>query len=535
MSDQPKSFFDSKTIFAIGLTMVVWIGWQSYLNKKYPNASKSNPVPSSESLPTAGSALAPPSSPTSVETTPSLDVSAGPETLIDVDNETWAFQISSQGMGLRGIRLKQFTNRDGQLIHLGGEIHGHLPLETNLTGRQAPLSFVMEKVSDTHFIGRARAQGLEITKTLIFDPIKYRVDAQIAVKGQSDTFLGLTNYLVDPVVITDKGSFLAPAVERQEVYVLSDETHERHYLTPGEDHSLTLNRARVVALGSHYFTQALVDRSNVLPEVKTQISAKDKTILTMVNYAQINRGADMAVQYSAFLGPKDLNILKSVDSNLAGIVDFGFFSFLGRPILKMLKWFHGVVGNWGIAIILLTILVRFLVLPFNVMSFRSMKAMQLIQPQLQALREKFKNDPNRLNQETLLLFRTHKVNPLGGCLPVLLQIPIFFALYQVLGQSVELYQAPFMLWIHDLSHKDPYFVLPILMGITMFLQQKLTPTTMDPAQAKILMFMPLIFSIFMLALPSGLTLYIFVSTLFGIGQQLYLMKGQILNPVTANK
>jgi YidC/Oxa1 family membrane protein insertase len=282
-------------------------------------------------------------------------------------------------------------------------------------------------------------------------------------------------------------------------------------------------------------TQALVDRSEVLPEVKAQTSPAAKSVIAAINHPALNKTPEMEVKYSAFLGPKDLTILKAVDKNLAGVVDFGFFSALGRPILNMLKWFHGLVGNWGVAIILLTLLVRFLVLPFNVMSFRSMKSMQIIQPQIQALKERFKGDPNRLNQEMLVLFKTNKVNPLGGCLPVLLQIPIFFALYQVLGQSVELYQAPFMLWIQDLSHKDPYFVLPVLMGVTMFLQQRITPTTMDPAQAKILMFMPIIFTVFMLALPSGLTLYIFVSTLFGIAQQLYLMKGKTLNPVTANK
>ena len=200
------------------------------------------------------------------------------------------------------------------------------------------------------------------------------------------------------------------------------------------------------------------------------------------------------------------------------------FGWIGRHILTLLKWFYSLVGNWGLAIILLTILVRALVLPFNLMSYKSMKAMQKIQPEMQRIREKYKEDAQKMNLEVMQLMKTHRVNPLGGCLPMFLQLPIFFALYQVLGQSIELYQAPFVFWIHDLSLKDPFYVLPVLMGITLFLQQKLTPSTLDPAQAKILMFMPLMFTFFMVSLPSGLTLYIFVSGVFGILQQFYFMR-----------
>lgn len=156
-----------------------------------------------------------------------------------------------------------------------------------------------------------------------------------------------------------------------------------------------------------------------------------------------------------------------------------------------------------------------------------MKGMAKIQPQMKELRVKYKDNPQKLNQEVLRLMKEAKANPIGGCLPMLLQIPVFFALYQVLGQSIELYKAPFMLWISDLSLKDPLFVLPILMGITMYAQLKITPTTMEPAQQKVLMFMPFLFTGFMLALPSGLTLYIFISALFGVLQQIYFMKDDI--------
>jgi YidC/Oxa1 family membrane protein insertase len=189
-----------------------------------------------------------------------------------------------------------------------------------------------------------------------------------------------------------------------------------------------------------------------------------------------------------------------------------------------MKTIHAAMGNWGVAIIFLTILVRILVLPFNVIGYKQMKAMAAIQPAMKSLREKYKSDPQKLNQEMLTLMKEAKANPLGGCLPMLLQIPIFFALYQVIGQSIELYHAPFIFWIHDLSLKDPFYVLPILMGITMFIQQKITPNTMEPAQQKIMLILPFLFTFLMVSLPSGLTLYIFVSSVFGVLQQLYFMK-----------
>ena len=236
----------------------------------------------------------------------------------------------------------------------------------------------------------------------------------------------------------------------------------------------------------------------------------------------------MKIDYVAYAGPKSFTTLKAVDENLTGIVDYGTFAVIARPILWLLKFLHQYIANWGLAIIALTIIVRLIVLPFNVYSYKSMKVMQKLQPQMNAIRERFKDKSNeeklQMNSEIMKLMKEHKANPLGGCLPMLLQLPVFIALYAVLGQSIELYQAPFGLWIHDLSIRDPLFVTPVLMGITMFIQQKITPSTMDPQQAKIMMWMPVIFAFFMISLPAGLTLYIFVSTLFGIIQQIVFMR-----------
>lgn len=229
---------------------------------------------------------------------------------------------------------------------------------------------------------------------------------------------------------------------------------------------------------------------------------------------------------------KEYNYLSSLGRDLKHAVDFGFWGFFAELILRGLQFFYGMVPNWGVSIIFLTFLVRLLTFPLQYKSFVSMKRMQLVQPEMNRIKEKFKDDPMRMQKETMELFKRSGANPLGGCLPMLLQLPVFFAFYKVLYSAVELVDAPFFGWLHDLSNKDPYFILPLLMTGAMFLQQKLTPTTVtDPVQKKIFMFMPLIFGFIMKDLPSGLSLYIFVSTLLGIAQQMLVFKISDSKPV----
>jgi YidC/Oxa1 family membrane protein insertase len=217
-------------------------------------------------------------------------------------------------------------------------------------------------------------------------------------------------------------------------------------------------------------------------------------------------------------------MLESIDKNLAGVVDFGFFGFIGHYILKIMVWFYSIVGNWGVSIILLTLLVRIVVLPFMIMSFRSMKSMQVIQPKLKELREKYKDDKQKLNEAMMRMYKEEKINPLGGCLPILVQIPVFIALYWMLLESVEMRQAPFMLWIQDLSSPDPFFVLPILMGVTMLIQHRLNPTPLDPIQARVMMVLPIAFTFFFIFFPAGLVLYWVVNNVLSIAQQYYITR-----------
>ncbi len=229
--------------------------------------------------------------------------------------------------------------------------------------------------------------------------------------------------------------------------------------------------------------------------------------------------------YQVFFVEKVYDDLLSFGHNLESAVNFGIWSIIALPILRGLQLFYTYIPNYGIAIILLTILIRLLTFPLQYKSFKSMKKMQVIQPELTKIKEKYADNPQKIQQETMQLFKKAGANPLGGCLPLLAQMPVFFAFYQVLFSAVELVNAPFFLWIHDLSAKDPYYVLPVLMSLAMFLNQKITPmATADPMQKKLMLFMPLVFGLFMKDLPAGLSLYILVSTLVGMLQQLFVFK-----------
>lgn len=249
--------------------------------------------------------------------------------------------------------------------------------------------------------------------------------------------------------------------------------------------------------------------------------AEDNYLASALRFGElvVDPGGERRLSFKLFTGPKDQTALTAAGSRLSRSVNYGLFGFLARPLKWLLRFFHGFVPNWGVAIILLTVFVKLLLFPLNQKSYRSMERMREVQPKLTELREKYKNDRTKLTEETMKLYREHNVNPFG-CLPMLLQIPIYIALYRTIYSSVELYKADFALWITDLSRADPYYILPVLMAVTMFGQQLLMPSQVDNPQMKWTMrLMPIMFGFFMLVLPSGLVLYIFASSLLGIIQQ----------------
>lgn len=537
-----QNFLDSKTLMAVFLVGACWLGWQYYMRQKYPDAFK---PPTAATTQTPETKEFTPDTQSNIgaqgatEKTPEIAKAdkvpaVEPEKLYTFDSENLSFQMSSYGMGLTELKLKKYTDRENKSIVFSG-VSGDRPFETNLVGRTVPLIFTVEKSGENVFIGRARVGTLEVIKQVTVQPSRYLFDTEITVKNLGESFGGVTVTLAEEIKKFKKATFFLPQFEHQELFFMSGGSKERSIVHAEESLNATHSNVSIVAIGSQYFAQAIADRSSVIPEGRAEVIPSSQVVRNVLTYAAANRSGEFKLNYLGFMGPKSYDLLTSIDSDMGYVINYGMFSWIAHYILKLMIWFHSVIGNWGVAIILLTVLVRILVLPFTLMSFKSMKAMQKLQPEMKALREKYKDEPQKQQAELMTLMRTHKVNPLGGCLPMLLQFPIFLALYQVLGQSIELYKAPFALWIHDLSLKDPFYVLPVLMGVTLFFQQKISPNpSMDPTQAKILMFMPVIFSFFMLSLPSGLTLYIFVSGLFGIGQQLYFMRDTtVATPVNA--
>ncbi|MCA9539834.1 MAG: membrane protein insertase YidC, partial [Myxococcales bacterium] len=240
---------------------------------------------------------------------------------------------------------------------------------------------------------------------------------------------------------------------------------------------------------------------------------------------EIAPGASVERTVTLYAGPKKLSDLRTINPPLDSAIDFGFFSVICVPMLWLMRAFYGFVGNWGVAIVLLTLLVKLLTLPLTFKQYKSMAAMKILQPQMKALQAKYKEDKVKLQQEMMKLYREHKVNPLAGCLPMVMMMPIYFALYRTIYSAVELYQADLGGWIHDLSQPDPTYITPLVLGVLMFVQMRLNPSAGDQAQQKILQYMmPVMFTVMMLWLPSGLVVYILVNTLLGIGQQYYMYR-----------
>ena len=229
------------------------------------------------------------------------------------------------------------------------------------------------------------------------------------------------------------------------------------------------------------------------------------------------------ITFSGFMGPKNHRDLEALNPELIDVIDYGWFTFIAKPMFLLLQFIQGYVGNWGWTIVILTILIKLVLFPLSFKGMVSMQKLKDLAPKMKEIQAKYKDDKQKQSMHMMELYKKHGANPMGGCLPLILQIPVFFAIYRVLLNAIELKGAPWMLWIHDLAEMDPYFVLPILMGATMYIQQKITPNTMqDEMQKKIFQFLPVIFTFFFLWFPAGLTLYWFINNLFTIGQQYYI-------------
>jgi YidC/Oxa1 family membrane protein insertase len=276
-----------------------------------------------------------------------------------------------------------------------------------------------------------------------------------------------------------------------------------------------------LAFVQHYFVSAWVPPQESKNHYELKKHQGDNVYLMSVTGEKINIAAGASGEYKVdlYVGPKNQDVLKELSEYLDLTIDYGFLWMLAKPIFAALQMIHGLLGNWGWSIILLTLFIKILLYPLSAASLKSMGKMRTLQPEMARIKELYGDDRQKAGQEQMALFKKHRVNPLGGCFPMLLQMPVFIALYWVLSESVEIRHSPWIIWIEDLSAKDPLFILPLIMGASMFLMQKLQPAPTDPMQAKVFQLMPIMFTFFFLMFPAGLVLYWTVNNLLSILQQ----------------
>ena len=409
------------------------------------------------------------------------------------------------------------------------------PAEGKIFSKLNELPFKLLSKTDNLIEFIKENESASIKKTIIINE-NYNLDVNIKYKNKTSKIEEVKSVLV----LADKvkegapkssNSFFNPAPINVNniLYLINGSTEEaeknehdeRRYIEFAEK-----GKIEWAGFDTRYFNKSIIPLDEELSV--TKITSKDDVniIKLQTSGKEIEPNSVVEVSYKVFLGPKVYELLKKVGYNLKETLDFWIVGAICIPMMWIMNHLNTFVFNWGITIIILTIIIKLLMYPLTQKSYKSMEDMKKLKPQMDEIKSKYGEDREKMNVEMMELYKRNKINPLGGCLPMLLQMPIYIAFYRMLYASVELYQATFIPgWIDDLSAKDPFFIMPIALGITMFVQQKMTPTAMDNAQAKMMLyFMPIFFTVIMLYLPSGLTLYIFVNTLLGIAHQFYIKK-----------
>jgi YidC/Oxa1 family membrane protein insertase len=374
-----------------------------------------------------------------------------------------------------------------------------------------------DRPAETLVLTYAGPAGILIEKQLTFHNDTYRIDVQVKTKGLEgyDLFLGTDAGLADKVSKDASG--------RVGMVSLVDGKAGADKLASIKGEVQHSGIIEWFGQEDKYFTAAMISGERGIITGKRIPAPKEVGDLLTTNIT-VKEKAELRT-FGIYAGPKSFTLLQAQGHGLEQMVDYGWFGVLAKPMFWLMRQFYAITNNYGIAIILLTIVVRILLFYPSLKSATAMEEMKKLQPQLTALREKYKKDPQRMNQEMMKMYKEHKVNPLGGCLPMLLQLPFFVALYNVLSVSIELRQSPFIsFWIKDLSVYDPFYILPVLMGVSMIFTMKMTSTTVDPQQQKIMMFMNIAFIFLFAWLPAGLLLYITLSNLLSIVQQLYVRR-----------
>ena len=374
--------------------------------------------------------------------------------------------------------------------------------------------------------------GVKLEKTFILNPGSYVVDVghRVTQSGSNPTPLVLYTEIVRDATQEQKigpfdGAFSASTFTGPAAYTDKEKFNKLEF-TAIDKNKITIPTQVAagdpawIAMVQHYFASAWIPSDKFARDIYAgRIDNGLYRIGMQTPLGVVAQGSTVVEKARLFVGPQEEKVLETIAPGFELLKDYGYLTILAKPIFWLLEKIHGYVGNWGWAIILLTILIKLVFFPLSAASYKSMARMKEVQPRLMTMKEQYKGEPQKLNQAMMEMYRKEKINPLGGCLPVVIQIPVFISLYWVLLSSVEMRGAPWILWIHDLSVPDPYYILPVIMAVSMFVQTKLNPTPPDPIQAKVMMYMPIVFSIMFFFFPAGLVLYWVVNNLLSIAQQ----------------
>lgn len=374
--------------------------------------------------------------------------------------------------------------------------------------------------------------GVKLEKTFVLNPGSYVVDVGHRVTQATSNTAPLVLYteIVRDASQEQKigpfdGAFSASTFTGPAVYTEKEKFNKLEF-TEIEKNKITIPKQVPagdpgwIAMVQHYFASAWIPGDKFARDIYAgKIDNNLYRIGMQTPLGDIAPGATVVEKARLFVGPQEESVLETIAPGFELLKDYGYLTILAKPIFWLLEKIHGYVNNWGWSIILLTILIKLVFFPLSAASYKSMARMKEVQPRLMTMREQYKGEPQKLNQAMMEMYRKEKINPLGGCLPVVIQIPVFIALYWVLLSSVEMRGAPWVMWIHDLSIPDPYYILPLIMAVSMFVQTKLNPTPPDPIQAKVMLYMPIVFSVMFFFFPAGLVLYWVVNNLLSIAQQ----------------
>ena len=545
-----------RLVFAIVLSFAIFILFDAFFIKKEPlkQSSESGETTLDTSKPAA----------TSVAETTQADVPSAEaiqdalndgemssDREITVENQFYIVKFSEKSGSIKSLALKQYKENISKDAPLKELIAAENVFETVLSefsrgteGRFEQPLFIANSAESMQINDGGKSlvftsnsfRGLVFEKKFTFQADKYPIGLEIIIKNISNATVNgeLAISLARSYLATSQYGFEGPSgwINQKLEQVEIKEIKETGEIS---------GDIQWIGLEDRYFISSIISKTPVPSTMKMEKTRHDVVYNRLVQtVGEIPVGGHHNYEYLVFMGPKSTKLLSEVGYNLKNAINFGWFDIIAKPCLWLMNWLYGFIPNYGVAIIFLTLITKVLLWPLGTKSYRSMNDMKRLQPLMAEIREKYKNDRPRMNQEIMQLYRTYKVNPVGGCLPMLFQIPVFFALYRMLYSAIELRHAPFFGWITDLSAPDRLFdfgftvplmeppygipVLTIVMGATMFIQQKMSPAPGDPAQAKMMMLMPIVFTFIFINFSSGLVLYWLVNNVLSIAQQYYISK-----------